>query len=669
MRTRVGTALAAALLAALLAASARIAPTAGASPPPPANLRVTGGEDAWHPENRFELEWDNPSTGAGPPLAAVHYRIRDPLGTAIDETRIGWATEGVAALTIPEVPGIYTAELWLEGTVGAQGPAASARLRFDDTRPGPVGPLPIQGWIGRTAFPLTVRLGHPLGPTPISGIRGYAVSIDGVSGRAPCTAVDRCDDGEVSLRGGIEDDSLAIAALPEGASYLHAVAVSGSGMKSVSSGQIVLRVDTTDPVTQLTGALEGWVNQPVELRAAATDAGSGMKPGSGGPQPFTAIRVDGGAATLAPGETAKVTVIEEGVHQIAYYARDAAGNANDGGGGNGIANRPPRTELVRIDRGSPSVAFSNSQDPGDPDLIRVRIADPLSGPDPSRGRIGVRLAGSGDRFEPLPPAPSAADELRGRWESDAYPRGDYEFQAIGYDAAGNAQATTRRQNGEQMILSNPLKAGTALRAGFRRGPASPVIPYGRAIHLRGHLRVGRSGAPAGLPVRIVERFAAGAEPAIRTSTARTEPGGSFAFSLAPGPSREIATSFDGNQTLARSASPSLDLRVGSAIRLRTSSGVARIGGAPLLFRGRVAAPAGAIAAEGVSVQLQFRLAGLPWAEFRTIQTDAHGRFRYAYRFSDDDSRGARFQFRAYAPAQSDWPYEPGCSRPIVVRGI
>jgi hypothetical protein len=68
------------------------------------------------------------------------------------------------------------------------------------------------------------------------------------------------------------------------------------------------------------------------------------------------------------------------------------------------------------------------------------------------------------------------------------------------------------------------------------------------------------------------------------------------------------------------------------------------------------------------VQLQFRLPGLPWSEFRTIQTDRRGRFRYAYRFSDDDSRGARFQFRAYAPAQENWPYEPSGSRPVLVRG-
>ena len=69
------------------------------------------------------------------------------------------------------------------------------------------------------------------------------------------------------------------------------------------------------------------------------------------------------------------------------------------------------------------------------------------------------------------------------------------------------------------------------------------------------------------------------------------------------------------------------------------------------------------------MQLQFRATGLPWSEFRTVRTDRRGRFRYAYRFSDDDSRGVRFRFRAFVPKQSDWPYEPGGSRPVAVLGF
>jgi hypothetical protein len=103
--------------------------------------------------------------------------------------------------------------------------------------------------------------------------------------------------------------------------------------------------------------------------------------------------------------------------------------------------------------------------------------------------------------------------------------------------------------------------------------------------------------------------------------------------------------------------------------LRASATVARVGGRPLVFRGKVASSGATIPADGKVVQLQFRLPGLPWSEFRSVRTDPHGHFRYAYRFSDDDSRGARFQFRAYAPAQAGWPYEPAGSLPVTVVGV
>jgi hypothetical protein len=635
---------------------------ATSSPSRPVDLQVKGGEAAWHPENRFMIEWTNPATGNGPPLAAVHYRIRDPQGMAIEETRIGWVSDGIAAVTVPKAPGSYSVEVWLEDSSGGQGPSATARLRFDDVRPAPIEVEPAPRWIGRTTFPFRVRLGHPPGPAPISGIRGYAAAIG-----EPCAATDRCTDAETVLRGGIGDDTLAIAALPEGTSYLHAVAVSGSGMRSATSGRAVLRVDTTDPVTQLSGAPSGWTNRAVGLFASAADAGSGMAPDGGGPPPFTAIRIDDGAPAVSPGAYAIATVITEGAHRVAFYARDAAGNVDDGGDGKGVVDSPLRTAWVRIDRGTPSVAFANSEDPRDPDLLRVRVADALAGPDLSRGRIGVRPAGSGDRFQPLPPGPSGSGELRARWDSDAYPPGEYEFRAVGYDAAGNAAATTRRRNGAPMVLPSPLKAVTALGARLGAGVAERTVPYGRGIRLGGRLTTGRGSPLTGMPVRVVERFAAGAGDA-RVSPLRTGPGGAFSIRLAPGPSREVTVVFDGDSTLARSASRPLRLGVRTSVRLRASSAVASVGGAPLVFRGRVATEGGPIPRQGLPVQLQFRLSGLSWEEFRTVQTDRRGRFRYAYRFSDDDSRGARFQFRAYVPAQDDWPYEPGGSRPVIVRG-
>jgi hypothetical protein len=652
-------------LALAAAVSACVAATATASPPLPTGLQVVGG-DTWHADNHFSLVWTAPAPTV-PALSTTGYRVRNPQGTPIAEDRLRGVEDGIGALFVPNTPGTYSAEVWFEDTTGAQGPAATASLRFDDVRPAPIEVQPVPEWIGRTAFPLRIRLGHPPGPPPISGIGGYAVAIDSLPARSPCVAIDRCTATETTLKGGVDGDELRIGSLPEGISYLHALAVSGSGMKSAAADNAMLRVDTTDPVTQLTGLPNGWTNRTVSLVASAGDTQSGMEPGGRGPAPFTAIQVDGGAPAIELGGSVGVSVIGEGVHQIAYYARDAAGNSDDGATTNGIADRPPRTAWVRIDRTPPAAGFANAQDPSDPDLLRVRIADGLSGPDPTRSWIGVRSVGSGDRFDPLPAAPAEIGELCARWDSDAYPEGNYEFRAVAYDRAGNGTATTRRRNGTPMILSNPLKATTTLRAGFRRG-LQLTAPYGRRLLLSGRLVTGTSSPLRDAPIRVVERFAAGARPAARVSALRTGPGGAFSLRTAPGPSRTIAVSFEGGPTLARSAASTLELGVRSRVRLRASAGFAEVGGAPLIFAGRLVTPPGESSAGGKSVELQFRLPGSDWTEFRTVQTDAGGRFHYAYRFSDDDSRGVRFQFRAFAPAQENWPYEPAGSRPVLVRG-
>jgi hypothetical protein len=170
-------------------------------------------------------------------------------------------------------------------------------------------------------------------------------------------------------------------------------------------------------------------------------------------------------------------------------------------------------------------------------------------------------------------------------------------------------------------------------------------------------------------VRVTERFDPGASEPDRTTTARTGADGVFTVWLAPGPSRQVEAVFAGHRTASRSSAGTARLLVGGGVRLRASSPVARIGGRPVIFNGRVGAAGAAIPPDGKTIQLQFRVPGIvPWTEFRTIQTDAQGRFRFPYGFSDDDSRGVGFQFRAFAPAQSGWPFEPAASNPVTITG-
>jgi hypothetical protein len=515
-----------------LIASLALPAGAAAAPSPPTSLHVLDGE-GWQADDDFSVGWAIP--GPGSSIAAVHYRVRNPEGLVeLGPVRMAWPAEHVVASV--RGAGAHTFEVWLEDTAGAQGPPSDTKLRFDPHRPGEVAPLQSSGWLGRNEFPYPVRLTHPQGPAPLSGIRGYAISIDRAATAGPCQDAYLCTDAETDLRGGIGADALLVDELPEGTSYVHAVAVSGAQVRSLSPGHALLRVDRTYPRTRLAGLPEGWTNRAVELEATATDALSGMS-SSGGGAPFTAIRIDDGPPVSAPGASVQTTVVAPGIHTISYYARDAAGNVDDGADANGTPNDSPATVPLRIDREPPAVVFAGSADPGDPELIEARVSDRLSGPD--RGLIAVRAAGSTDAYEPLPTF-AAGEALLGRWRSEDHPAGEYEFRVTAYDAAGNASTSTVRANGEPMVLPNPLKSRAALTAGFGEGrrwlPQSQLVRPGSRRDLQRGFddRLGRDARrPAGQRRRAIRsrRGAVAANDERRHRRQRT-------FQPPPGPGAE-----------------------------------------------------------------------------------------------------------------------------------
>jgi hypothetical protein len=662
MRRGFGISLALLALAAAMLLGAAVAAADQAAQLRPTDLRVFGGEQNWHADNDFRLDWDRPAVAdQGFPVTAVDYLVRDAAGAAvIPPTHLPWETTQIENIHLPvPVPGAYAAEVWLEGPGGQPGPHVTATLLFDDVRPSFAQPLAPSGWVAGNASAV-VRIGHPTASQPISGIRGYAVSVDRDGGSTPCGGGDRCSVAETDLRGGLGDDTISLGVLPEGRNVVRAVAVSGSGMGSAESGVAIVWVDATRPEVRLAGMPAGWAAGPVRLAATAADSMSGMQ--AGGPNgAFTAIAIDGQVPKSSEGASVAATVSGDGAHTVNAFARDAAGNLDE---------ESASTATIRIDQSPPAVAFANRQDPADPERIEATVTDPLSGPDLSRGSIAVRPAGSRQRFEALPTV-AAAGRLVARWSSDAVAAGSYEFRATGYDMAGNATTSDRRGNGTRMVLANPLKKPTEIAVAFAgRRPRSQAVAvrYGHGAVLTGRLSL-PSGARVGeLPVEIVETFAPGSEPAQRTTTVETAADGSFTAHLAPGPSRTVEASFDGNRTLGRSSRPPMRMTVLAGIRFRASAASVRVGGAPVVFSGRIGALGASIDSSGRPVELQFRLGGGKWSEFRTVQTDARGRFRYPYAFSDDDSLGVRFQFRAYAPARDDWPYEPAGSPTVSVTG-
>lgn len=623
------------LAAVVCAALVLIAPTAA------------GAAGAWQSDTRFALDHAQ-VPGYSPQAAEARYQLLDPQGSPTGPPLKRPVADLLRVFDVPLVPAPYTLEAWLVDAEGKEIRRTATSLRFDDVPPPPPTPQAADRWLAE-GKPAVLAVGHPEAPLPISGLRGYAVSLDRGSGEHPCAGPSPCSLAETDLAAGINDDSISFGLLAEGTTYARVVAVSGAGVPSPVR-TAVFRVDTTPPRLSLSGLPGGWINGPVRVAALAQDAVSGMA-AAGPAGPLTAISVDGGAPAMAAGDTVATWVSGSGTHTIYPFARDVAGNSTDADPRAVL----PETAVVRIDEDPPRIAFAAAQDPAEPERIEALVGDDLSGPGRDRGSIAVRLAGTRARFEELPTRVSAG-RLLARWDSDSYPPGKYEFRATGFDAAGNAATGANRARGGRMVLVNPLKAQVSLAA----GPAD-----GR---FAGRLRRIGGGAVAQQRITVVETFAAGSEPQRRTSFRPTDADGAFSLRLGPGPSRDVVAYFAGTPTLTRSTSLGTHLAVASGVRLRASRATAAVGGRPVVFSGTVRAVGARAAVRGLPVELQFRYPGAGWRGFRTVEADRRGRFRYAYRFSDDDSRGIRFRFRAHVKGREGWPYEPGSSRPVTVTG-
>jgi hypothetical protein len=585
--------------------------------------------DGWQASTIFSIDPREVPGEAADATRAV-YRLRDPQGQQVGGLMEAPPRDPLEKIEVPPVSGVYTLEGWLEDEDGNELRRASTWLRFDDAVPPPPAAHGPGRWLlgGEQA---TLVLDPPADP-PLSGIAAYEVTLNPGGVRLEARA------GQVPL-----------GLLPEGITEAQVVALSGSGVRS-DPRTVLFAVDATAPAVALQGVPSGWSNRPVRVTAKAADSLSGMDvTGPGGP--FTAIAVDGASPLTAPGATVSTWVGGSGVHAVRFYGRDVAGNNGDGGPGSA----PPQSATVRIDEEAPRVEFAVAQDPADPERIEASIGDRLSGPSGERGSIGVRRAGTRSRYEMLATRVEPG-RLIARWDSDAYPPGKYEFLATGFDAAGNSASSGNRARGGRMVLVNPLKTQVTLVSSLA------------GLRFSGTLRRAGGGRLAGQEIAIRETFAPGADRRQRTTLVRTGADGTFSLRLAPGPSREVVAGFDGTRLLTKAVGPAAEFSAATAIRFRASRATAVVGGAPVVFSGRIRSAGATGAVAGLPVELQFRYPGAGWSEFRTVEADRRGRFRYAYRFSDDDSRGVRFRFRAYVKGREGWPYGPSASRPVSVNG-
>ena len=629
------------------------------APDAPIGLQVDGGTD-WRSVNSFDIEWANPS-GQRSSIISAEYSIYDDQDALVEgPTRVG--ATGIQSLRSIDVPGpgSFRIAVKLVDEAGNVGQPASAILKFDDGRPGNVAPEDSPGWISGDELPLrqTIERAAPGGP---SGVEGYAMSVSRGQIENPCPT-GTCSGAELTVAGGQDQRTVVVPDLSEGTHWISTVAASGARLASEEPQSVEVHVDKTDPVTTLEGAPTGWVNHPVTLVAVATDESSGMTPAPGG-DPVTVIEPVDQSPYISPGSSARFTIANEGATEVKYWARDLAGNANDGGvAPDGDRHRPPGSVTVRIDSIPPEAHFLETTDRNDPELVKAVVRDRDSGV--KDAQISFRRAGNYGEFTRLD---SQMQEgfVFARLPSDELEKGSYELRIVSTDWAGNSAASTADSKGQAMVLSVPLKEEVSLSAGLitKKGIASEIRirPNKRAV-IAGDL-VTRSGQPVPrVLIAVAEAFAPGSKKSMRTTATRTDGSGAYRLVLGRGPIRKVTLSFGGTALLSRASSRALSIRAYDKTALSIRPKVIRNGGS-VRMTGSVRGPGGLAGTSGKLVAIQYYdPSRAKWRPAEVIRTNRKGRFSYRYRFRTITT-AQKIIFRASSLPEAGWPFLPSTSRP------
>ncbi len=338
---------------------------------------------------------------------------------------------------------------------------------------------------------------------------------------------------------------------------------------------------------------------------------------------------------------------QRGSAQLSWCARDLAGNDSCG---------PDQdTAELKIDKTAPSAAFTNEQDPNDPDQLVAPVSDALSGV--TGGTISYRQA-DGAQWKSLDTS-LRDDQLLARVDSGDLKQGvTYEFRVESTDAAGNSVSSTTKQNGEPMRVTGPFRRITSVSELLVNGKAKARVKYGAKPKISGRLVA--DGEPvAGVPVDLISTYNAGSRKSTEVTTVRTDGDGRFATRLPKGPSRTIVASFAGDRRLLGSRSTAVRASVKGKVTLRAPRTVDSDDG--VTFTGKVKAKGAKLARHGKRLEVQV-LVGKRWKTVgRSIRTDRAGRYELPYSFTADYSRAATFTFRAVVLREAGFPYLPSKS--------
>jgi len=438
--------------------------------------------------------------------------------------------------------------------------------------------------------------------------------------------------------------------------------------------EIVL-ADTSDPVpTSPSGSLlaGGWRGGAQELTASGVDSGSGIEglaayvngvevgraptscPGAIGTYAAIFVPCSAGAALDIDRNTATAP-FRDGANTVQVRAEDFAGNAVWSA-----------SRTVMVDNSGPQLAFTNHQDPDDPELIRAPVSDAYSGV--ASGRLFYRAAGAAI-WQPLETRVRGG-ELEARVDSAAYPEGEYEFRAEAADVAGNATETTLRADGEPMRLTFPLRRTVELSAFLEPGRSQRLtVAYRREAAVAGRLLDSDGDPLADKQITVVEDLGQGALIDKRVRTVSTDSDGGWQSTLPGGPSRQVSAHFAGTKRYLTDTRQAGDLRVRGQTKFEAERRRVKEG-ARAVFAGKVGHYAARVPPGGKLVELQVQESTGVWNTVReAFYTRPSGRFRIGYRFGRFYRADTSFRFRIKVAREQGWPYKAparSVARKIVV---
>ena len=177
------------------------------------------------PSFRFDSA-ELPGLASG--ASKAFYRLYDPQGAAIGN----WIEPPsyYVSVLVPQTPGVYSFEGWLEDAAGNELSRRTALLHFDNAVPPPPNPRAPEGWLPGDK-PVFLPLDPPSEPLPISGIGAYELTLE-----------------ESGARFSTSGESISLGFLPEGLNRAEVVAVSGSGVRSAPR-DVTFAIDATPPAS------------------------------------------------------------------------------------------------------------------------------------------------------------------------------------------------------------------------------------------------------------------------------------------------------------------------------------------------------------------------------------------------------------------------------------